>query len=63
MADDPEFRVYISSTVDDLVEERAAAKDVIQEYAVVKHSYRPGRRHARDVRRRAPVRGFQLLSR
>lgn len=37
---DMNLRVYISSTVEDLMEERAAAKDVIQRHAIVSDSYR-----------------------
>ena len=40
MADLPEFRVYISSTIEDLAAERAAAIEVIRRHAVVKDSYR-----------------------
>jgi hypothetical protein len=37
---DPEFRVYISSTIDDLEDARNEAADVIKKYAVVKDTYR-----------------------
>jgi len=35
-----EFRVYISSTIDDLAKEREAAMEIIRKFAVVKDSYR-----------------------
>lgn len=40
MTDLPEFRVYLSSTIEDLGEERKAAIEIIRKYAVVKDSYR-----------------------
>lgn len=40
MTDLPEFRVYLSSTIEDLAEERKAAIEIIRKYAVVKDSYR-----------------------
>jgi hypothetical protein len=38
--DVPEFRAYLSSTIEDLKEEREAAVRVLRKYAVVKDSYR-----------------------
>ena len=35
-----EFRVYISSTIDDLTEERTSARLMISKYGVVSDSYR-----------------------
>lgn len=40
MADLPEYRIYISSTIDDLVAERAAAIDILRGFGLVKDSYR-----------------------
>jgi hypothetical protein len=40
MSELPEFRVYLSSTIDDLVDEREAAKEIIRRHALVKDSYR-----------------------
>lgn len=40
MADLPEFRVYLSSTIEDIAEERKAAINIVRQYAVVKDSYR-----------------------
>jgi len=36
----PEFRVYVSSTLEDMQEEREAVKELIAEYAIAKNSYR-----------------------
>jgi hypothetical protein len=36
----PEFRIYISSTLDDMQEERKAAQEIIAPYAIAKTSYR-----------------------
>jgi hypothetical protein len=36
----PEFRIYISSTLDDMEEERKAAQEIIAPYAIAKTSYR-----------------------
>jgi hypothetical protein len=40
MAETPEFRIYISSTIDDLKEERAAAAEIAGRYGVLIDSYR-----------------------
>lgn len=40
MSDLPEFRVYLSSTIEDLAEERREAIEIIRRHAVVKDSYR-----------------------
>jgi WD40 repeat protein len=40
MDDLPEFRIYLSSTIDDLKEERLAAIEILRRHAVVKDSYR-----------------------
>ncbi len=40
MADLPEFRVYLSSTVDDLQAERAAARDIVSKFGPVQDTYR-----------------------
>ena len=39
-----DFRIYMSSTLDDLREERAAAIDVLRHYRLVIYSYRAGPR-------------------
>lgn len=40
MHDLPEFRIYLSSTVDDLTEERAAAAGIIARHGLLRDSYR-----------------------
>lgn len=40
MSELPEFRVYLSSTIDDMVDERGAARRIISPYGVIKESYR-----------------------
>jgi len=40
MADAPEFRVYLSSTLEDLVDERKAAREIISRHAIVLDTYR-----------------------
>ena len=40
MADRPEFRIYLSSTVEDLGVERQAASEIVRKYGTAGDSYR-----------------------
>ncbi len=40
MPDPPEFRIYLSSTIEDLIAEREAAIEILRRHALVKDSYR-----------------------